>query len=293
MKKTIIFITTLITLICLLLVGCAPAISPDKYDLTGSYGAGVSGTPTITFTPLTQNNDNPLPFEDIVVEKGEVVWREEYYTTTLSLAKNANGKMVERKETITYINAFTDEKNKPSNWADFFYISTAMPKEIYETDYLYHLDRKSPVGAPSNGTTPFDFVVKGKQWIHEKIFSFIRYTYLQTGGKVNLSFTYDTSFNYQTDEFGGGIVIRCLLNIDDCQLASNISLTDLLNARVGGDTLIGVFNHTGNRLGIKPITDINLTTGASTWCDIQIGVPNVAVSANELWDYMLLYYNQI
>ena len=293
MKKSIIFVITLLALTSIIFTGCAPSISPDKYDLTGSYGAGVSGTPAIAFDPLEQDSKKPIKYQEIVVQKGEVEWKEDYYTTTLSLATDANGKMVERRETITYINVISDESKKPTNWEDFQYISTAMPKEIYEIDYRYTPDRKSLVGAPSNGTRPLDFVVNGHDWIHEKLYAFIRYVYLQTNGGVNLTFTYDTSFNYQTNEFGGGIVIRGLLTITNSTLNQTISLNDLLNARVGGDTLIGVFNHTGNKLGIKPITDVEVTTNASTWCDIQIGVPNASASASDLWEYMLTYYNQI
>ena len=77
MKKSIIFVIALLALTSIIFTGCAPSISPDKYDLTGSYGAGVSGTPAIAFDPLEQDSNKPIKYQEIVVQKGEVEWKED------------------------------------------------------------------------------------------------------------------------------------------------------------------------------------------------------------------------
>lgn len=299
MKKIIITFVTVLVICTLLFTGCNSygydIPSADSFDLTGASGSGVSGTPALSFPALLQNSDAPLALEDIVtsVSNEEEKWSDNYYTITLSIAENADGKMVERRNTLTYTNAVTSEDDRPSNWADFVYISQAMPKEIYEADYQYGCKKVSTMQNFDNNARPYDFVVDGAEWIRFKLFAFLRYTYLQTGGRVKLEFTYDTSFNYQTDDFGGGMVIRAKVKVSECTLTTPATLSDLLNAQVGNDTLINVFNSTGYKLGIKPIQNISLSNGATAWCDIQIGVPKVSPADNGLWAYMLYYYNQI
>lgn len=299
MKNIITIFVTVLLACTLLFTGCSnygyDIPNANDFDLTGRDGDGVSGTPALSFYALTQNNDAPLSLEDIVydISNEDEKWSDKYYTTTISLSKNEDGKMVERRQTLTYVNAVTDDTNKPSNKDDFVYISKAMPKEIYETDYLYECKKVSSMPNFNNTARPYDFVVDGSEWIQHKLFDFLRYTYLQTGGKVNIEFTYDTSFNYQTDDFGGGIVIRTKIIVTECTLSKNATLNDLLNARIGEDTLLGVFNSTGHKLGIKLVSDVTLSSGAITWCDIQVGVPNVTPTDNGLWAYMLYYYNQI
>ena len=266
----------------------------DAYDLSGATNSGITGVSTLTFSPLTLDKSHALKLEEVnhSITNEEDKWSDKYYTNTLRLSLSEDGKMVERHNDLTYVNAIVSDSLKPSNWADFLYVSNAMPKDIYETDYLYTLKRKSTHTNPGNMTRPLDFVTSGSEWIQLKLFDFLRYTYLQSGGKVNLAITYDTSFNYQTDDFGGGIVIRAKVEVISSEITTN-TLSDLLYAKVGQDTLLGVFNKTGHKLGIKPISDINLVKDASTWCDIQIGIPNIPTSADGLWNYMLYYCNQI
>ena len=299
MKKFINVTLTILTLIVALsLVGCGLGYDVpirDAYELTGDDGAGISGTPALSFNGfVTKNSDNPIPLSDVVFnEANDVLWDKEYYTTTLSLSPDENGKMVVRTSTRTYVNVITNSATRPSNWDDFMYISSAMPKDIYEVDYQYTLGRKSNVGSPGNSTTPFDLVERGTSWINLKLFDFIRYVYLQTEGKVLLSVTYDTSFNYQTNDFGGGIAIRAKMTVVDSNLIGSYTLNDVFEARCMQDSLLGTFNSTGHRLGIKLINDVALADGASTWCDMQISVPNMVTGAEGLWTYMLYYYNQI
>lgn len=299
MKKTIILIVTVLIVCTLLFNGCngfGYAIpKSDDFDLTGRDSNGISGTTVLSFSTLSQNNDKPLNYEDIkyVVANEEDKWSDKYYTITLSLGENEQGKMVERRHTLTYTNAITNDDLKPSNKDDFVYVSNAIPKEIYEFDYLYTLKKVSMMPNANNGARPYDFVVNGRDWINHKLFNFLRYTYLQTGGKVNLEITYDTSFNYQTDDFGGGMVIRAKITVTECSLSQNATLSDLFNAKVGDNSLLGIFNSTGHKLGIKLTSNVELAKDATTWCDIQIGVPNVSPADNGLWAYMLYYYNQI
>lgn len=299
MKKTIVLIITVLLACTFFFTACNgygyDIPNFDDFNLTGEDGNGVSGTPSLSFLPLTPNSDKPLSLEEIIYEVSneDDVWNDEYYSTTLSLSQDEQGKMVKRRRTLTYVRPVTNDDAKPSNKNDFYYISNAMAKEIYEVDYLYNCKKVSVMPNANNDATPYYFVLTGGDWINHKLFDFMRYVYLQTGGKVNLEFSYDTSFNYQTDEFGGGIVIRAKITVTQCSLNDSVTLSELLNAQVGNDTLLNVFNSTGHRLGVKLISDTTLSNGASTWCDIQIGVPNLSPADNGLWAYMLYYYNQI
>lgn len=294
MKKSLVFIITTLLIFALFLTACSgrgytkPDI--DKFDLTGKSGDGISGTPMLSFEPLVANNKNPLSLKDVtLVEANEVVWKPEYNTTTLSI-EELDGKMVDRRLTRTYV--YTTDYDF-ENREDFVYVSKAMPIEIYQVDYLYNCKQVSNMPNFDNPTRPYDFVADKAEWINNKMFDFIRYVYLQTNGQVNLTFTYDTSFNYKTNEAGGGIVIRGKLSVKESTLTASVTMDDLLNASIGQSTLIKIFNSTGHRLDMRFVDTLSLTTGESAWCDVQIGVPGIVTDADDLWTYMLYYYNQI
>ena len=294
MKKALVLIISILLVCTIFLTACGGLgytnPSFDKFDLTGNSGTGVSGTPVLSFDAMVSDNSNPLPLKDAsFVESNEVVWKPEYFTTTLSIEED-NGKMVDRRMTRTYVyTADYDFENRE----DFVYVSKAMPVEIYEVDYLYDCKQVSNRPNFDNPTRPYDFVATKTDWINAKIFDFIRYVYLQTNGKVNLTFTYDTSFNYRTNEVGGGIVIRGKLAVKESTLTASVTMDDLLNASIGQSTLLEIFNSTGHKLDMRFVSTLNLTTGESTWCDVQIGVPGITTDATDLWAYMLYYYNQI
>ena len=291
MKKFFLCLT--IFALCLSFVGCnSLGYSIDGVDFDFSGATGSSQGSALILSAPSKNSDAPIKLLEVVENtlNPSDKYNEKYFSYKLSLNEDKDGKLSSRILEKTYMNP--KKTDKPSNAEDFVYIGSLMSNDVYELGEAYEVKFTASNGGGAVFNTMMNFNIDGN---NAKLFNFLRYVYIQTSGKLELSFEYDTSFVYQTDDVSGGHVLRVKVNVEKFELANGLTFEDFFSAKIGNSTLVKIFHNLGACIDFTPLEEnLTMETGASVWCDVFVGLTLLEGDKGhqDLWNYMLYYYSQ-
>ncbi len=209
-----------------------------------------------------------------------------YYKSKLSIAKSKEGKFIFRTEERTYYNTGSYNLSSPTNKKQFEYIGTLYPTEIYEAPYAFTAD-----GYPRSTFKMGEYNASN---MNTKIYNFIRFVYISTGGKLELSFEYDTSFIYKSPDVTMTVRGRFIVENIESGLTDKNTLNEFLTQNYyGGKDYVeffSLFSQSKFNYGLVFSNDNTqgLVKGDYVWCDINHEVallsPDIDIS---FWSYML------
>ncbi|MBQ2714011.1 MAG: hypothetical protein IJF76_00070 [Clostridia bacterium] len=206
-----------------------------------------------------------------------------YYKYKVSVDKSAENRLIDRREEKTYYLSGEYNLFQSSISNQFKYMGTFYPMHLYEAAPLFDMEKNC-----SNSFATAEFNTRE---FNKKIHNFIRFIYICTDGKLELSFEYDTSFMYQCRNLSYGI--RGRFNVENCAdgLSYDTVRELLLSKYSGAQTYLDVYKGTMG-MEIKFLssddTTLGLNVGDYSWCDIHVGIPLLSVDKeNNFWSFML------
>lgn len=209
-----------------------------------------------------------------------------YYKSKLSIAKSNEGKFIFRTEERTYYNPGSYNLTSPSNKKQFEYIGTLYPTEIYEAPYAFTAD-----GSPRSTFKMGEYNASN---MNTKIYNFIRFMYISTDGKLELSFEYDTSFIYKSPDVSMTVRGRFIVEKIEAGLTDKNNLNEFLTQNYVGSydftEFFALFSQCKFNYGLVLSEDNTqgLVKGDYVWCDINYEVPLISVDTDySFWSYML------
>ena len=169
---------------------------------------------------------------------------------------------------------------------DLKYVGTLLPQEIYETEYKFAVNQ-----------TPAQSFGKGEfnaSTMNYKFYNFMRFIYISTGGKLELSFEYDTSFIYSTPNLSFAVRGRFVVEEVDPSLTSLNSLASFLTQNYVGSYDYVEFYEYYSQIKFQAFflsTDdgtTGLKKGDYSWCDVNSEISLLGVEKEvAFWQYLL------
>ncbi len=209
-----------------------------------------------------------------------------YYRYKLKINKSEANKYIFREETKSFYNAGEYNLVAPTNRSELKYVGTLLPKEIYEADYKYPVNQN-----------PLQSFGKGEfnaSTMNYKFYNFMRFIYISTGGKLELSFEYDTSFIYSTPNLSFAVRGRFIVEKVDPSLTNLDSLASFLTQNYVGSYDYAEFYeyYSQNQFQVSFLDTDDGTTGVQvgdySWCDVNSEIPLISVEKEvTFWEYLL------
>ncbi len=209
-----------------------------------------------------------------------------YYRYKLTIDKSQEVRYIFRQEEKEYYGEGEYNKVDPENGADFKYIGTLLPKDVYEADYKFEVEQKPYVNFGKG-----EFNASNMNY---KFYNFMRFVYISTGGELELAFEYDTSFIYASSNLT--FVVRGRFIVDSVKpgLTTKNDLASFLTQNYVNTYDYIEFYEYYSKINFKTVfldtTDetAGLQVGDYAWCDVCVEIPLTGLEQEfAFWSYLL------